>query len=197
MSTSFTTHTTQTFQNVMEEIVTNLVDQKLQRLDRNLSTYINRVQVITYALNRLPPLYASSEEGVKKQKKYAQLHLKDEIFTAIQQAFAAVQRDPLRSSTPLVATPERQLQEALEALDDIREAFAHNHLSWQDVAQWIRRAVHRRKDQGRTHLQVIHQEETTKIQVTTPPKTFSTASVATLQTHAAHNVSNWRQYRLP
>jgi len=35
----------------------------MKQLPPELADYINRVEVATYALDRLPPLYASSQEG--------------------------------------------------------------------------------------------------------------------------------------
>lgn len=87
--------------NVMEILVLKEVDRQLERLTPNQAQYIKPVEVATYALNRLPSLYASSQEGLKYQFKRAKQEYKSQITIAVRQGIAAVQRDPLRRSTPL------------------------------------------------------------------------------------------------
>lgn len=90
------------YHNVMEDLVAEEVRSQLAQLSPRLSQYIKRSEVETYALNRLPTLYASSREGWLHQQKRARLELHGQIKTAVRQALMAIQRDPLRSSTPLV-----------------------------------------------------------------------------------------------
>jgi hypothetical protein len=59
--------------------------------------------VVTYALNRLPPLYASSQEGIAHQTKAAKQNHQLAIQTAVQRAIAIVRRDPLRQSTRITS----------------------------------------------------------------------------------------------
>ncbi len=87
--------------NVMEILVLKEVDRQLEKLSPKLTQYIKRIEVATYALNRLPSLYASSQEGLRYQLKRAKKEYKAQIYVAVLQAMAAVQRDPLRCSTPL------------------------------------------------------------------------------------------------
>ncbi|NEO33373.1 MAG: late competence development ComFB family protein [Symploca sp. SIO3C6] len=47
----------------MELLVIEEVKHQLDNYPQQLANYINPVEVATYALNRLSPLYASSEEG--------------------------------------------------------------------------------------------------------------------------------------
>lgn len=87
--------------NVMEEMVAQEVNRQITLLPQKLAKYIKRADVETYALNRLPPLYASSQEGWKFQTKKAEEDYRKEIAVVVRHAFAAVQRDLLKSSTPL------------------------------------------------------------------------------------------------
>jgi hypothetical protein len=89
------------YHNVMEELVTEEAKRQLASLSPKLSQYIKRVEVETYALNRLPPLYASCREGWMQQLKRGRAEFSAAIKTAVRQAIAAVQRDLLRISTPL------------------------------------------------------------------------------------------------
>lgn len=94
------------YYNVMEDLVAEEVRGQLASLPSRLTQYIKRFEVETYALNRLPTLYASSREGWMHQQKRARKEFQGTIKTAVRQAIAAVQRDLLRSSTPLFQDDE-------------------------------------------------------------------------------------------
>jgi len=90
------------YRNALEPLVTEEVKRQLEQLSPKLVKYINPEQVIAYALNRLPPLYATSIEGWTRQQQLAKTKLEKQIFLAVRQGLAAVQRDPLKVSTPLL-----------------------------------------------------------------------------------------------
>lgn len=94
------------YYNVMEDLVAEEVRGQLASLPSRLTQYIKRFEVETYALNRLPTLYACSREGWIHQQKRARKEFQGTIKTAVRQAIAAVQRDLLRSATPLFDDPE-------------------------------------------------------------------------------------------
>ena len=54
--------------NVMEILVSEEIDRQIGRFPDNIRKFINRIEVATYALNRLPALYASSQQGFNQQK---------------------------------------------------------------------------------------------------------------------------------
>ncbi|MEM6500258.1 MAG: late competence development ComFB family protein [Cyanobacteria bacterium P01_C01_bin.89] len=93
--------------NVMEILVAEEVERQMKRCPSALLEYVKAVEVETYALNRLPPLYAASHEGLEYQKQRAIREFGDKIKTMVRHAFSAVQRDPLRKSTPLVSEDDR------------------------------------------------------------------------------------------
>jgi hypothetical protein len=94
------------YHNIMEDLVAEEVRSQMALLSPRLTQYIQRSEVETYALNRLPTLYASSREGWLHQQKCARDQYQVKIKTAVRQALAAVQRDPLRSTTPLFQEKE-------------------------------------------------------------------------------------------
>jgi hypothetical protein len=108
----------QNYQNVMEILVNEEIDRQLQHLSQNLLKYINRIEVATYALNRLPPLYASCQEGLARQEQQAKKY-RSKIHETVRQAIAAVQRDPIRLSTPLISPEEVQYEQALRELVEL------------------------------------------------------------------------------
>ncbi len=112
--------------NVMETLVSEEVSRQLAGLPERVAKYVKRLEVETFALNRLPALYASSEKGLQHQYDRALSECKPQIVSAVRQAFAAVQVDPIRLSQPL------QLNQEEEAvLQALRELLHQPELTWQ------------------------------------------------------------------
>jgi hypothetical protein len=129
--------------NVMELLVAEEVDRQLANLPERVSKYIKRTEVETFALNRLPALYASSEKGLQHQYDRALHDFKPQIFNAVRQAFAAVQVDPIRLSQPL------QLNQEEEAvLQALRDLLKDPNLTWKSALREIQRLQHRRRRSG-------------------------------------------------
>lgn len=116
--------------NVMEVLVAEEVDRQLAQLPGRVLKYVKRLEVETYALNRLPPLYASSEKGWKCQYDRAARTLYKQIVDAVRQAIAAVQVDPIRSSQPL---PVISGQGAEAVLAKLRKTAGQPDLTWDQV----------------------------------------------------------------
>jgi hypothetical protein len=74
------------FINVMEELVISEVIRRLAEVDSNNDKSLDVGDVAAYALNRLPPLYATTEEGADYQRQRAQEELQDIIFQQVQEA---------------------------------------------------------------------------------------------------------------
>ncbi|MFB2896593.1 late competence development ComFB family protein [Aerosakkonemataceae cyanobacterium BLCC-F50] len=79
------------YRNAMELLAIEEIEQQLQNLPKNLAESINRNEAIAYALNRLPPLYATSLEGYFWQQKRARETLKDLISKAASWGIKAAQ----------------------------------------------------------------------------------------------------------
>ena len=122
-------HSKKKYLNIMEDMVTQEVNRQITELPQKLAKYIKRVDVETYALNRLPPLYASSQEGWKFQTKRAEQKYKKQITMAVRHAFAAVQRDILKHSTPLVKDEVKKVYPSSTVGSSTSEDSNQN-LSW-------------------------------------------------------------------
>lgn len=125
-----TNQISQTNQNAMELLVAEEIEQQLQAYPAKVAEAINQIEVATFALNRVPPLYASSKEGLERQKRRGKLEFKKQIKSAVQQGFAAVQRDPLRMSTPLVPQEERELFEVNATLRELADLVPQRDITW-------------------------------------------------------------------
>lgn len=120
---------TRKYHNIMEDLVAEEVKRQVASLSPRLSQYIKRVEVETYALNRLPPLYASSQEGLLQQQKRGRESLIEEVKKAVRQALVAVQRDVLRHSTPLIPDEDAQPQPA-PSPNPAQEDLQPNMTAW-------------------------------------------------------------------
>ncbi|MEO0869306.1 MAG: late competence development ComFB family protein [Cyanobacteria bacterium J06642_11] len=125
--------------NVMELLVAEEVELQLRQLPTRVLKYVKSTEVETYALNRLPSLYAASEKGWRSQYQKARHELRKDISNAVRQAIAAVQIDPLRASRPLVSrpslsTPNRAL------LEQFRAALGQPNLTWESLLRKCQRA---------------------------------------------------------
>jgi len=136
------------YHNVIELLVAEEVQEQLKQVPDNLQPYIEPIEVATYALNRLPALYASSQEGQKRQLKYARQHLQEQITLAVRQGIIAVERDPIRTSTPLSWVSDHQLETAQRALETLRLLLNRPDLSWNTLVPVVRQALYRASQKG-------------------------------------------------
>lgn len=71
------------YTNVMENLVAEEVARQKSKLPEKLRGYIKSVEIETYALNRLPALYASNEKGWQIQYEKGRQTYAEEICEAL------------------------------------------------------------------------------------------------------------------
>lgn len=128
----------QIYRNVMEPLVVDEVDKQIKTLSPKVVQYLNKAEVVAFALNRLPPLYATTEKGWHQQQVKASREMRSQIVSAVRQAFAAVQRDPLRSAVPLKVEGNR---DANAALQELRSLLRSDDLSWENLVDTIEQVL--------------------------------------------------------
>lgn len=126
------------YTNVMERIVAEEVARQKAQLPPKLRKYIKTVEVETYALNRLPALYASSEKGWQLQYEKAAKSHAETVFKAVRHGIAAVQVDPLRASQPLSV---KRNDESEAILSSLRNLLNQPDLSWEDILYKCKRIL--------------------------------------------------------
>ena len=114
--------------NVMEDLVYEEIVRQLRHYPKNLAGYINNVEVATYALNRLPALYASSQNGQSQQIQKARKKYKDQVISAVRRAIAAVERDPLRVAAPIVSDLENHYDLSKTLLTELQTLLQQRNL---------------------------------------------------------------------
>lgn len=84
--------------NVMKILVIQEVNRQLKQLSLDQAEYIKPVEVATFALNRLPSLYALSSDDLKHHLKQAKREYRPLVAVAVRQGIAVIQRDSSRCS---------------------------------------------------------------------------------------------------
>jgi hypothetical protein len=137
--------------NVMEMLVAEEIERQIVRLPSNIQKFINPIEVATYALNRLPALYASSQQGFNKQKLKGRSEHSVKITQEVRKGFAAIQQDLLRNSTPLQAENEsevdRSIKEAKAALQELADYLPEKDLTWKNVIRLVKPILAELKEQ--------------------------------------------------
>lgn len=137
--------------NVMEILVSEEIERQIVRIPSNIKKFINPIEVATYALNRLPALYASSQQGFNKQKLKGRAEYSVQITQEVRKGFAAIQQDLLRSSTPLLSTNEseidKSIKEAKAALQELSDFLPEKDLTWKNVIRLVKPILAELKEQ--------------------------------------------------
>lgn len=135
---------TKGYRNAMEMLVAEEVKRQFPKLPHNLTRHISPVEIETYALNRLPALYASSQRGWQFQQRRGSDELHQAITTAVRQAIAAVQMDPLRLSQPIAlqgSDTQQELESAQAALKEVRRLLGKPNLTWQQLIPALKKRL--------------------------------------------------------
>ena len=131
----------------MAVLVEEEMTRQLQQLSPQLSQYLRPVEIITYAMNRLQPLYACSQTGYQHQLNKARREHRSTIAQAVRYGIAAVQRDPLRQFQPMAAasasaktkadgeTTEQTLVSLLHGL------LQQGQICWEDLPEVVQQRI--------------------------------------------------------
>ena len=76
------------FINVMEELVLSDAISSVAEIEQTSDTSLDVGDIAAYALNRLPPLYATTEEGANYQRQRAREELQELIQEQVAEAIA-------------------------------------------------------------------------------------------------------------
>lgn len=91
------------FINVMEELVLTEAIARVAEIEATSDRSLDVGDIAAYALNRLPPLYATTEEGAQYQRQKARADLQELIAQQISEAITRNLDRPNDDRTPVVA----------------------------------------------------------------------------------------------
>lgn len=123
--------------NVLLEYVYKEAYAQIEGLGVGIKHKYNLDEVTAYALNRLPPMFASTDFELQvKRQECIKLH--DQIVKTVRHSLMAVRRDPLRQSEPL---DDIELANAPFALVGVREILNSHTLTWFDLPMVIEKEL--------------------------------------------------------
>jgi hypothetical protein len=130
------------YRNVMELLIEESVDQYLSKRPYRQVAHVNRAELIAYALNQLPPLYATSEKGLTHQLQRGRRDYGERIQQAIHRAMAAISRDPIRNVSPLPLP--QQASRMQHILQNLRKLLRNDYIDWDTLPMAVERALNSR-----------------------------------------------------
>lgn len=124
--------------NALEELVIEEAEAQYKRLGADIKKRVDLSEVIAYALNRLPPMYATTQRGWTQQRKKAEQELGQAITKTVRKGFLNTQSDNLRQNDPI---PAHELISQARSLAKLRKIFNKEYLKWKDVPEVVRTAL--------------------------------------------------------
>ncbi|MEC4805920.1 MAG: late competence development ComFB family protein [Jaaginema sp. PMC 1079.18] len=113
------------FINVMEELVLSEAITRVAEIEATSNRVLDVGDIAAYALNRLLPLYATTEEGASYQRQKAKKELQDIISKQIHEAIARyLDRPDINAGRERLNTNESQ--NFLEQVNVLLKTNAHN-----------------------------------------------------------------------
>jgi hypothetical protein len=126
------------YRNAMELLVEAEVQQQLEALPPRMMSYINQTELMAYALNQLPALYATTEPGLEYQLQKGQSKFSTQVQQAVRRALAAVRRDPLRMAIPLKLNSNIIHSEVLKQL---KQLLQNDEIEWETLPNAVEQAL--------------------------------------------------------
>ena len=114
------------FINVMEELVLTEAIAKVAEIEATSDKILDVGDIAAYALNRLPPLYATTEEGANYQRQRAKEELQElitqQVTEAIARNIAQPELDPSRQ-----ALGKSSGRDVLKQVSSLLESYAPSY----------------------------------------------------------------------
>jgi hypothetical protein len=124
--------------NALEELVIAEAESQYKRLGAEIKNRVDLSEVIAYTLNRLPPMYATTQRGWNQQRKKAEQELGTAITKTVRNGFLSTQSDMLRQQDPI---PAHELISQARSLAKLRKLFNKEYLTWKDIPEVVRDAL--------------------------------------------------------
>jgi hypothetical protein len=128
----------QSCKNAIEELVIAEIDLQISHLSEYRRVQINLSEVAAYALNRLPPMYATSKVGWLRQRKKAATEMRSQIESAVRRALVSVKPDALRDISPL---PAQEVESHARSLAALQQLLGAEKASWKDIPTALENAL--------------------------------------------------------
>lgn len=134
--------------NVLEDLVNQEIKYQLVHMENVLPRKVGLDDVAAYVLNRLPTMYATTEQGVVWQTQKAREELSSEIESTVIQAMMTLSKTPRRLADPI---PLLKFEEDCEqAMKEMRLIFQRDDITWRNISPLAEYAIAHER-QGMTY----------------------------------------------
>jgi len=134
--------------NVLEDLAKQEINNQLTHMANVLPRKVGIDDVCAYVLNRLPPLYATTEQGVIWQTQKAKEQLSSQIESTVIQSLMTLGKTPRRLADPI---PLLKFEEECEqAISELRLIFQREDITWRNIANLAEYAIAHER-QGMTY----------------------------------------------
>ncbi len=134
--------------NVLENLAKQEVKNQLTHMANVLPRKVGVDDVCAYVLNRLPALYATTEQGVIWQTQKAKEQLCSQIESTVIQSLMTLGKTPRRLVDPI---PLLKFEEECEqAISELRLIFQREDITWRNIANLAEYAIEHER-QGMTY----------------------------------------------
>ncbi len=140
---SYMAAATCSFTNVMEKLILEETARQLSRMAPMLAREVTLEDAAAYALNRLPPMYATSEEGIERLREKALLDMGTAIASTVIQSIMTLSRLPRRIDAPIPVVKFEEQQES--ALSQVRQIAQRDDITWRNISRLMEDALEETK----------------------------------------------------
>lgn len=124
--------------NIIEELAIAEAKAQIDKLHPNIRPKLDISEVAAYALNRLPPMYATTKRGWLQHRQVAITELKNKIADSVSRAILGTQKDSLRCVSSL---PKSELEDEAKSLAQLQKLLRRENLQWKDVPMAVETAI--------------------------------------------------------
>jgi hypothetical protein len=117
------------FINVMEELVLSEAITRVAEIEATSDRTLDVGDIAAYALNRLPPLYATTEEGASYQRSRAKEELQDLIHNQVEAAISRYLDRPEFFPERQVLGKSSSKDDMLKQVSSLLQSYAPNYES--------------------------------------------------------------------
>jgi|GEM_PF-5959687 len=130
----------------IESIIYRLAVNRLDTLPSKLAPYARLIrvdEVMAVALNSLPPMYATSDEGLKRLRYYSRMQIGSQLAEVVTKAVIAVGQEASKTFTvpPLIFQTIRQ--ERQDGIAKINWMLKRKDVTWQNCYSVILESIDR------------------------------------------------------
>ncbi|MCS6959272.1 MAG: late competence development ComFB family protein [Pseudanabaenaceae cyanobacterium SKYGB_i_bin29] len=144
--------------NSIEQLIYRLAVHRLDTLPPKLSAYARLIpvdEVMAVALNCLPPMYATTQEGLKRLRYYSKIHIGSQLAEIVTKAVITLGQEASKSFSIPILIFQNIRQERQEAMARLNWMLKRKDINWENSYAVILEAIDRLRLTGNLDWQRI------------------------------------------